>query len=144
MTVMFILPHVFGGLPTGDSMPFPRWLAKFNLVVTNRVLGPLAAYLPGMGVVVHTGRKTHRRYRTPVAVFRRGDRFIIALTYGRDSQWVRNIMAQGECELETRGGTLRLNRPRLTHDPRRQLVPVFVRVPLALLNVSDFLEMSRR
>ena len=38
-------------------MPFPRWLARFNLHVTNRVLGPPAAYLPGMGVVVHTGEE---------------------------------------------------------------------------------------
>ena len=123
-------------------MPFARWLAKFNLHVTNRILEPPAKYLPGMGVVVHTGRKTRRSYRTPVMVFRRGDRFIIALTYGRDSQWVRNILAEGGCELETRGRTLRLTRPHLIHDQRRQLVPVVVRLPLALLNVSDFLEMS--
>ena len=75
-------------------------------------------------------------------VFRRGGRFIIALTYGRDSQWVRNVIAQGECELETRGGRLRLTQPHLIHDQRRQLVPVIVRAPLALLNVADFLEMS--
>ena len=38
-------------------MPAPRWLARFNLVVTNRLLGPLARHLPGMGVVLHIGRK---------------------------------------------------------------------------------------
>ncbi len=68
-------------------MPAPRWLARFNLYVTNRILGPLASRLPGMGVVLHVGRKTGRLYRTPVLIFRRGDRLIIALTYGRQSQW---------------------------------------------------------
>jgi hypothetical protein len=46
-------------------MPFPRWIARVNLHVTNRLLGPLARRLPGMGVVIHIGRKTHRQYITP-------------------------------------------------------------------------------
>lgn len=87
-------------------MPLPRWVARFNLYVTNRLLGPLASRLPGMGVVIHVGRKTHRRYRTPVLVFRRGNRLIIALTYGRESQWVHNVLAQDGCRLETEGRTL--------------------------------------
>ena len=39
-------------------MPAPRWLARFNLQVTNHLLGPLARRLPGWGVVLHIGRKT--------------------------------------------------------------------------------------
>jgi deazaflavin-dependent oxidoreductase (nitroreductase family) len=97
-------------------MPAPRWLARFNLHFTNRILGPLAKLVPGMGVIVHAGRKTHRQYRTPVLVFRRGPHFIIALTYGRESQWVQNVLANGECELETTARTLHLSNPRLLHD----------------------------
>ena len=123
-------------------MPFPRWLARFNLHVTNRLLGPLASYAPGMAVVVHTGRKSHRRYGTPVLVFRRGDRFVIALTYGRESQWVQNVLAQGGCELEVKGRTLRLTRPNVLHDEHRRSVPAVVGLVLGLLNVSDFLEAS--
>ena len=66
-------------------MPLPRWLARFNLRVTNRILGPLAEHGPGMGIVIHRGRKTKRHYRTPVMVFRRGEGFVIALTYGPGS-----------------------------------------------------------
>ncbi len=121
-------------------MPLPRWLARFNLHVTNRVLGPIARYMPGMGVLVHTGRKTRRRYRTPVNVFRRGGKFVIVLTYGRGSQWVQNVLANGGAELETRGRILRLSQPRLFHDERRIIVPVLVRPVLMVLNVSDFLE----
>ena len=123
-------------------MPLPQWLARFNLHVTNRVLGPLARYAPGMGVVVHMGRKTRRQYRTPVVVFRRGDHFIIALTYGRDSQWVQNVLAQGGCDLEIRGRTLQLSRPNVFHDEQRHSVPSIVGIILGLLNVSDFLEAS--
>ena len=123
-------------------MPAPRWLARLNLHVTNRLLAPLAGHSPGMGIVVHIGRKTHRQYRTPVMVFRRGGRFIIALTYGRESQWVQNVLAEGGCEFETQGHLFRLINPRLIHDVQKSLVPRFVRVFLGILNVSDFLEFA--
>ncbi len=123
-------------------MPLPRWLARFNSRLTNHLLGPLALRLPGWGVVVHRGRKTQRQYRTPVMVFQHADRFVMALTYGRDSQWVCNVVAQGGCELETQGRVLRLVGPRLFHDDERRAVPAMHRRILALLNVSDFLELT--
>ena len=123
-------------------MPAPRWLARFNLHVTNQILGPLARYFPGMGVIVHSGRKTHRRYRTPVLVFRRGRRFVIALTYGRESQWVQNVLAEGRCELDNMGRTINLTHPHIFHDEQRGMMPATVRAILRLLNVSDFLEAS--
>ena len=42
-------------------MPAPRWLARFNLHVTNRLVGPLARHMPGMGGAVHVGRKNDCR-----------------------------------------------------------------------------------
>ena len=123
-------------------MPAPRWLARFNRRVTNRLLGPLARHLPGFGVVVHTGRKTHRPYRTPVNVFPRPGGYVIALTYGPDADWVRNVLASGSCKLETRGRTLGLTRPRLFHDERRRSVPRPVRLILSLAHVADFLELT--
>jgi deazaflavin-dependent oxidoreductase (nitroreductase family) len=94
-------------------MPAPRWLARFNLQVTNRLLGPLARHMPGTGVVVHVGRKNTSAVPHAVLVFRRGDRLIIALAYGRESQWVANVLAENGCELETGGRTFRLSHPRL-------------------------------
>ena len=123
-------------------MPLPRWLARFNLRVTNRIVGPLAEHAPGMGIVIHQGRKSHRSYRTPVMVFRDGDRFVIALTYRPESQWVQNVLADGGCDLETQGRTFHLTQPRLIHDERRSPVPAVVRLALGLLNVSDFLELA--
>ena len=123
-------------------MPAPRWLARFNLRLTNRLLGPIASRLPGMGVVVHVGRKSHHLYRTPVLIFRRGDRLIIALTYGRESQWVHNVLAEGGCDFDTERHTLRLTNPSLFHDERREAMPALVRFMLGLLNVSDFLELT--
>ena len=123
-------------------MPAPRWLARFNLHVTNRILGPLALYVPGMGVIVHVGRKTQRVHRTPVLVFRQRNRFVIALTYGRESEWVRNVIAQNGCVLETQGKSIQLASPYLYRDDKRRGLPGFVRMMLGVVNVSDFLELN--
>ena len=123
-------------------MPLPRFIARVNRRVTNRLLGGLASRLPWFGVVVHTGRRSRRQYRTPVNVFRRGDRYIIALTYGSDADWVRNVLAEGGCTLETRGHMLHLSRPRLFHDESRDAVPAPVRLVLGIINVCDFLELT--
>jgi deazaflavin-dependent oxidoreductase (nitroreductase family) len=124
-------------------MPLPRRLARFNRVVTNRVLGPLARYLPGFGVVWHLGRRSGRTYRTPVNVYRRGGGYVIALVYGAESQWVRNVVAVGGADIETRGRRLHLIDPEVVRDPSRSLVPKPVRVPLRIVNVAEFMLLRR-
>src|SRR5438552_18964727 len=42
-----------------------RWVAAFNLAVTNRITSRFAARLPGFGIVTHVGRKSGKVYRTP-------------------------------------------------------------------------------
>lgn len=68
----------------------------------------------------------------------------IALTYGRESQWVHNLLAQGGCELETQGRTVKLTRPRLFHDETRAAVPSLHRRFLTVFGVSDFLRAHGR
>ena len=120
-------------------MPLPKRLARFNLLVTNRVLGPLARRAPGFAIVSHVGRRSGRAYRTPVNLFRSGDRYVIALTYGADSQWVRNVLAARAVDIETRGQRLHLVDPEVVHDAQRSLVPKPVRHALRLANVTDFM-----
>jgi deazaflavin-dependent oxidoreductase (nitroreductase family) len=120
-------------------MPLPKRLARFNLRVTNRVLGPLAERLPGFGIVIHVGRRSGVVHRTPVNLFRRGDRYVIALTYGADSQWVRNVLAAGGFDMEIRGRRVHLTAPEIVHDEAARLVPAAVRPVLRAASVSDFL-----
>jgi deazaflavin-dependent oxidoreductase (nitroreductase family) len=119
-------------------MPLPKGLARFNLKVTNPVLRHLAVRAPGFAIVHHTGRRSGTPRTTPVNLFRRGDRYVIALTYGRESQWVKNVLAAGTFDVVTRGRTVRLTGPKLVHDPARALVPVAVRPVLRALGVEDF------
>ena len=122
-------------------MPIPKAVARLNNHVTNHVSRPVAGYLPGFAVVTHVGRRSGRAYETPVNMFRDGERYVFALTYGADSQWVRNVMAAGSCGVRTQARTVRLCEPRIFTDPERRVVPVPVRPVLRLLDVSDFLSM---
>jgi deazaflavin-dependent oxidoreductase (nitroreductase family) len=120
----------------------PRWLAAFNRTATNRLTGRFAARLPGFGVIIHRGRRSGRSYRTPVNVFRTRDGYVVALTYGPDGDWVRNVTAAGGCDLETRGRRLSLGSPQIVHDPSRAVAPPAVRAVLRALGVTDFLTLA--
>lgn len=123
-------------------MPLSRRLAHFNRRVTNRITRHVAWWAPGFAIVTHVGRRSGRTYHTPVNVFRDGNRYTFALTYGRDADWVRNVLAAGGCEIRTRGRTVRLEQPELFTDETRARVPPPVRVVLGAIDAQDFLALE--
>jgi deazaflavin-dependent oxidoreductase (nitroreductase family) len=118
-----------------------RWVAAFNLAVTNRITSRFADRLPGFGILTHVGRKSGRLYHTPVNVFRAPEGFLIALTYGRESEWVRNGDAAGGCQLETRGVRCLFSSPTIVHDPTRGRFPLPVRIVFRLIDANDFMQL---
>jgi deazaflavin-dependent oxidoreductase (nitroreductase family) len=119
-----------------------RWLAKINIAFTNRITGLFADWLPGFGILTHVGRKSGKVYRTPVNVFRGSNGFIIALTYSSQSEWVKNVLAAGGCELKTRGKKYQLSTPNVVRDPTRQRFPIPVRVILRVVGADEYMELS--
>jgi deazaflavin-dependent oxidoreductase (nitroreductase family) len=119
-----------------------RWLAKFNIAVTNRITGLFAGWLPAFGIITHVGRKSGKIYRTPVNVFRTPNGFIFALTYSSESEWVKNVLAAGGAELQTRGKNYRLSAPKVVRDPTRRRFPVPVQLVLRLVGADQYLELS--
>jgi deazaflavin-dependent oxidoreductase (nitroreductase family) len=115
-------------------------MARFNRAVVNPLAVHLAGLLPGMGVVTHVGRRSHNVYRTPVLVFGTKDGYRIALTYGRDTDWVKNALAHGAVRLTARHRAHELSDPVIVTDPHRQHMPAPVRLVLRLLRVSDFID----
>ena len=132
---------------SGSVTPRPprlgRRTARFNRAVTNKVSLHLAGVLPGLGIVIHVGRRTRTVYRTPVNVFRTKDGFRFALTYGRDAEWVRNALAHGAVRLVMQRREYELTDPEIVHDPHRQHVGPVGRALLHLMRVSDFLDFAR-
>lgn len=125
-------------------MPVPRSIARLNRVGLNQLTKRVFPWLPGFGVVVHVGRRSGRSYETPVNVFRMGSGVRIALTYGKDSDWVKNVVAADGCVVRTRGRRLSMTAPRITHDPDRAGARWVERPILGLLGVDDFLDLSPR
>lgn len=123
-------------------MPIPRRVGRGNKVGLNRVTKRIAPWAPGFGVIVHRGRRSGRDYQTPVNVFRTEDGYLFALTHGADTDWVKNVVAAGGCQLQTRRRTIRLVAPRLFHDERRRGIRPVERQILRLLGVSDFLSLK--
>jgi deazaflavin-dependent oxidoreductase (nitroreductase family) len=125
-------------------MAIRRWLARVNRRTANHLTAPFARYVPGFGVIVHRGRKTNRVYQTPVMVFAAPDGYTAALIYGTQSQWAKNVIAAGGCDLQTRGRVEQLVAGSVFHDESRALVPWLPRMFIALLRVADFLSLTRR
>jgi deazaflavin-dependent oxidoreductase (nitroreductase family) len=114
-------------------------MARINKRFSNKVLRPIARFVPGFGVVTHRGRRSGREFQTPVSVFPQDGRVVLALTYGKDSDWVKNVLAAGEADIRTRGRTTHLVNPRLVHDETRAGIRRLERFVLARLKVADFL-----
>lgn len=123
-------------------MPIPLVVGRVNKAGLNRITRHIAPWAPGLGLVVHTGRRSGRVYETPVEVFPTDDGYVMALTYGPDTDWTKNVLAAGGCELRTRGRTVRLTDPRVFQDQTRQYIRQPEREILRLLRVADFLSVK--
>ncbi len=119
-------------------------MRPFTTHIVNPVTRRIAGHLPWFGIIVVPGRRSGVSRRVPMNVFRVQGRYVMALTYGRDVDWVKNVLAAGGCRLETRGRVVELVDPELVHDPSRRMMPFPVRQFLGLLGVTDFLRMPPR
>jgi deazaflavin-dependent oxidoreductase (nitroreductase family) len=123
---------------------FADGLARSNRVIFNRVVRTFAGRrLSPVALVTHCGRRSGRRYRTPVLAMPTGGGVVVALFYGADRDWVRNVLAAGGCVIERGGRRVELTDPRLL-DARdgRNLVPLVLRPALRLLRVRHLLRLS--
>lgn len=120
-------------------MPAPRWLARANKTGLNRVTKFIAPWAPGWAVVIHRGRKSGRIFRTPLWAFRRQAGYVIALTYGSDTDWLRNALAAGGCGLETRRRRYEAGSPRVYRDENAADMPVLIRFMLRrVIKATEF------
>lgn len=125
-------------------MPLPKRLARVNRSVTNRITRLIAGRIPPLAIVHHVGRKSGKLYATPIMVFKRPSGFVIAMTYGTDTEWSKNVLAAGGCTIEYRRKLLPVTNPRLTtiSDVSGD-VPWLVRFILKRINAHDAMMLTR-
>lgn len=124
-------------------VPIPLAVGRLNKSGLNHLTRPLMRYLPGFGVVRHRGRRSGRVFETPVNVFPTDTAIVIALTYGSETDWLKNVLAAGGCEIQTRGRWVHCTHPRVHHDPQRRGIRPLERAVLGAIHVEDFLELQR-
>ncbi len=93
-------------------------------------------------MVIHTGRKSGATYEIPMIVFRTADGYRMALTYGSETDWVRNVLAAGGCKLRVRGRLIACRAPRLGSDPANSWAPWPVRQMIGRANVTQYLDLT--
>jgi deazaflavin-dependent oxidoreductase (nitroreductase family) len=123
-------------------MPIPLWVTRVNRRFTNPFMERFSDRLPPLATLHHTGRRSGRRFRTPVFAFPTARGVVIALTYGPDVQWLRNIEAGGPARMVRRGQVLALSDPERLHGTEgAALLPAVIRVALDLMNVDEFVSL---
>ncbi len=85
----------------------PSLIVKIVMRPMTKILNPLIVKLAGRrhfhmaAQIRHVGQRSGRTYITPVSARRSGDTVLIALTFGNQSDWSRNVRSAG-------GGSIRI------------------------------------
>jgi deazaflavin-dependent oxidoreductase (nitroreductase family) len=124
-------------------VPIPRSVGRLNRVVANPLLRRVADLAPYFGTLEHRGRISGAEYRTPLNLFPVSGGFVIALTYGPDTDWRKNLFATGTARLVHRGAEIEVVAPRFIGE-REALtaVPGLVRWSLERLNVHEYIRVD--
>ena len=87
-------------------------IRTFNKYVANRITRRFAYSSRGpFAIIRHVGRKSGRSYEATIIVEPVGERFVIALTYGPEVDWYRNVLAAGRATLLWHGNVYTLEKP---------------------------------
>jgi deazaflavin-dependent oxidoreductase (nitroreductase family) len=106
---------------------FPEWLDRLQVKYFNPVIKPLAGRVPGLALIKHTGRRSGRRFETPVTAYRKGSLLAIVLGHGM-TDWARNAIAAGEADIKLSGDEVHIVNPRIVPNGRDvEALPSFAR-----------------
>ena len=124
-------------------MPISNSLRYLNKKFTNKIIGCWAGKKGSpFSLVLYSGRKSGKKFQTPVIAVKQDSKFLFALTYGVKVDWYRNILANGCAGIKHQGKEYKLEKPiLLAAETGRKLFPQPLRFFLILLKVTHFFEM---
>ena len=99
-----------------------------------------------MAQIHHLGRRSGKAYVTPTSAHLHGDVLLIALTFGNQSDWSRNVRAAQGCTVRVGGRTYRATSPALVTwaDDRALIASAFnpaLRGGFRLLGIRQFMRL---
>jgi deazaflavin-dependent oxidoreductase (nitroreductase family) len=87
-----------------NRQQFLNPVRQFNKRVLNRLTRRFANISVGpVALIYHVGRRSGKSYETPIFALLIDGGFILALTYGPNVDWYRNVLAAGYCTLRWHG-----------------------------------------
>lgn len=125
-------------------MKIPSFIRYFNKYALNHLTGLVAR--AGIGpfcIIQHKGRKSGKLYETTIQAYRTADGFIMALTYGKDIDWLKNVLAADGCKLYYKRTWYALKNPKLM-DQQNGLpyFPYPEKAILGLIGIQDFVKLD--
>ncbi len=118
---------------------------RMNRSVSNpRVLRTAGSAGDQNSVICHVGRTSGRSYRTPVTAIPTRTGFLIALPYGTQADWLRNVLAAGSATVVTDGEQLDVIDPKIvaTADVA-DFIPGSTRRALRVFGVGECLHLEK-
>src|SRR4249919_961436 len=97
----------------------PSLIVKIVMRPMTKLLNPLIVKLAGRrhfhlaAQIQHVGRRSGRTYTTPVSARRTGDVVVIALTFGNQSDWSRNVRSAGGGSIRIEGQDYNVTKPQI-------------------------------
>lgn len=121
-------------------------IRSFNKYIFNRITLTFAESEVGpFSVIYHTGRHSGRAYRTPVLATFVGEAIIIPLSYGENVDWLRNVLAQGGCEIVRKNQRFTVENPEVIDSPvALAILPEKRRKLFARFKLEKFLRLEKR
>ena len=119
-------------------------IRQFN----KRTLNPLMLRFAGgphspVALVKHKGRTSGKEYRTPVLLKQIRGGFVLALTYGDNVDWYRNVVAAGGGRIRWHGTDYRVGAPvAIDREAGIRAFPPPLRVILRLNHTEHFIKMK--
>ena len=126
-------------------MKLPWGIRSFNKRYLNRLTGRIARSSRGpFSIVRHMGRRSGKLYETPIIAIPTSDGFIIALTYGPQVDWFRNVSAAGHCQILWHKHKAEITKIEpLQTQAAMPYFPWLERTVLKLVGIQDFVHMQK-
>ena len=115
-----------------------------NKHVTNKVMICIAGKRFGhFAILGHTGRKSGKLYRIPIIAEPFQNGFVIALTYGKNVDWYKNVAAKGGCLLRWKNKDFQLvHHVFIDREIGLMAFPALFRSGLRMMGIQDFLKLE--
>jgi deazaflavin-dependent oxidoreductase (nitroreductase family) len=95
-------------------------------------------------VVRHVGRVSGKEYDTPITAVPTDSGFVIALPYGPNTDWLKNVLASGAATIVIDGETVAVDRPQVvSRETGERDLPAGAARALRIFGVDECLRLRR-